>query len=369
MKQYMTRLYSIPDQDKENYPYYVQPRHGRVLSQLGCRDKSSSSLHEVRFLNQKPIFKAQKFLNGDDDPNVPTLRNKEIQRVKTDCNVSVALRHGRNLSTTGISTSPINFKKNNEFPYKQEITTFMKETCRSQLKMNAFQFQNEINEKMRSILLDWIVDVHNKLKLDNQTLFLTIGIIDRVLELQQISKSQFQLYGVTALFIASKYEEVYCVPHVRDLVYVCDNAYTKEQILNTEGIIIQILNFDISHTTSYRMLNLYQETVKLDFKNFMLARYMIELSALEYSTNQFNSNVVASAAIYLVHKIRKVHPSWSQDIINMTGLLESDIRGCAKELCTLLQNQDKKQFTSIKKKYSQTKYSEVAKIRIEKKGQ
>lgn len=59
------------------------------------------------------------------------------------------------------------------------------------------------------------------------------------------------------MFIASKYEEVYSVPHVRDLVYVCDNAYPKEEILEAEGKIISLLSFDLLTTSSYRMLNIY----------------------------------------------------------------------------------------------------------------
>lgn len=115
-------------------------------------------------------------------------------------------------------------------------------------------------------------------------------LIVRVLEIQQISKTKFQLYGVTALFIAAKYEEVYSVPHVRDLVYVCDNAYPKEEILDCEGKIIQLLKFEILTVSPYRLLNIYQETAKLESKNYMLARYMIELALLDYSTMQYTSN-------------------------------------------------------------------------------
>ncbi|CAD8136035.1 unnamed protein product [Paramecium octaurelia] len=225
----------------------------------------------------------------------------------------------------------------------------------------------ESNQKIFDQRAD-VLDVHFKFKLDTETLFLTISIIDRVLEIHQISKSKFQLYGVTALFIASKYEEVYSVPHVKDLVYVCDNAYTKEEILATEGKIISLLGFDLLTTSPLRMLNVYQETAKLDQKNYMLARYLIELSILEYSMIQFSNNVLACASIYLVHKIRRIHPSWNQDqMVPLTGLNEVEIRSCAKEMCSLLQNQDKKQFASIKKKFSMPKYFEVSKIRIEKK--
>src|SRR5690606_17026459 len=69
--------------------------------------------------------------------------------------------------------------------------------------------QNDINEKMRAILIDWLVDVHLKFKLLPDTLFLTVNIIDRYLETTQVSRQKFQLIGVTAMLIASKYEEIY----------------------------------------------------------------------------------------------------------------------------------------------------------------
>ena len=34
---------------------------------------------------------------------------------------------------------------------------------------------------MRSVLLDWLIDVHNKFKLLPETLFLTVNLIDRYL--------------------------------------------------------------------------------------------------------------------------------------------------------------------------------------------
>jgi len=48
--------------------------------------------------------------------------------------------------------------------------------------------QLDINEKMRAILIDWLVDVHQKFKLVNETLFLTVNLIDRYLEKVQVSR-------------------------------------------------------------------------------------------------------------------------------------------------------------------------------------
>lgn len=71
------------------------------------------------------------------------------------------------------------------------------------------QTQTEINEKMRSILVDWLVDVHVKFDLSPETLYLTINIIDRFLSLKTIPRRELQLLGVSALLIASKYEEIW----------------------------------------------------------------------------------------------------------------------------------------------------------------
>ena len=89
--------------------------------------------------------------------------------------------------------------------------------------------QSHINERMRAILVDWLVEVHLKFKLVPETLYLTINLIDRYLELAEVSRPKLQLVGVTCLLIASKYEEIF-PPELRDLVYICDRAYTKTDV-------------------------------------------------------------------------------------------------------------------------------------------
>ena len=90
--------------------------------------------------------------------------------------------------------------------------------------------QTDINEKMRAILVDWLIEVHYKFKLLPETLFLTINLIDRYLERVQVHRTKLQLVGVTSMLIASKYEEIYA-PEVKDFVYITDRAYSKEEIL------------------------------------------------------------------------------------------------------------------------------------------
>lgn len=58
------------------------------------------------------------------------------------------------------------------------------------------------------------------------------------------------------MHIACKYEEIYA-PEVKDFVYVTDKAYSKEEILNLEGKILMLLNFNLTHTSAYKFLERY----------------------------------------------------------------------------------------------------------------
>ena len=90
---------------------------------------------------------------------------------------------------------------------------------------------------MRAILVDWIIEVHLKFKLLPETLFITINLIDRYLSIVSIKRNSLQLVGVTAMFIASKYEEIYA-PEVRDFVYITDNAYSKTEIFESLNFLL-----------------------------------------------------------------------------------------------------------------------------------
>ncbi|KAL5730624.1 G2/mitotic-specific cyclin-1 [Ranunculus cassubicifolius] len=91
--------------------------------------------------------------------------------------------------------------------------------------------QYDINERMRSILIDWLIEVHYKFELMDETLFLTVILIDIFLERQAIDRKRLQLVGVTTMLLACKYEEV-SVPIVDDLIVISDRAYTRQEVLD-----------------------------------------------------------------------------------------------------------------------------------------
>lgn len=136
-------------------------------------------------------------------------------------------------------------------------------------------------------------------------MYLTVNLIDRYLEKEVLSRQQLQLVGVTAMLIASKYEEIYA-PEVRDFVYITDKAYTKEEILAMEYKMLTTMNFNITTPSSYRFLErIYKLCPEADERVFNLSRYLIELSLVEYRMLKHHPSMLASAALFLSMKILK----------------------------------------------------------------
>lgn len=113
---------------------------------------------------------------------------------------------------------------------------------------------------MRKILVDWLVDVHRKFKLRHETLFMAVNLLDRYMDTatEPLQKNKFQLFGVTCLFIAAKFEEIY-PPSLSDFVYVCADTYTSEMVLEMEGAILNQLGFNLVYSSSLQILGVYSQ--------------------------------------------------------------------------------------------------------------
>jgi len=223
--------------------------------------------------------------------------------------------------------------------------------------------QNDINEKMRAILVDWLVDVHVKFKLLPETLFLTVNLIDRFLEKVPVNRQKLQLVGISAMLIACKYEEIY-PPELKDFVYVTDKAYSREEALEMEGNIINALSFNLTTPSSYRFLERYSCLAEFDTKNFNIARYVLELALIEYKLLKYSPSLLASGVVYLINRINKKH-GWNDGLQKSTKHEENAVRNCCKDLSLLLQNAEKVSLQAVRRKFANSKYMDVSKFQYD----
>ncbi len=241
------------------------------------------------------------------------------------------------------------------------------------------------SDKLRAILVDWLIEVHFQFKLLPETLFLTVSVLDRYLEQKQMSREQLQLVGVSSLLIACKYEEI-LTPEIRDLEFITDYSCKRTQILATEADILATLGYSLTVVTPNALLSRFASQLKLCFEESMsaldfarfphwetlhfLSRYIAELQLTEYRMLRYPPSVLAAASLYLALKVlRTMDPSrtcmdWPAGMAPVVGHAEREVRDCAKDLCVLLQNAERSSLQAVRKKYILPEYWQVALIKV-----
>ncbi|XP_075866758.1 cyclin-A2 isoform X2 [Microcebus murinus] len=146
----------------------------------------------------------------------------------------------------------------NEVPdYHEDIHTYLREMeVKCKPKVGYMKKQPDITNSMRAILVDWLVEVGEEYKLQNETLHLAVNYIDRFLSSMSVLRGKLQLVGTAAMLLASKFEEIY-PPEVAEFVYITDDTYTKKQVLRMEHLVLKVLSFDLAAPTVNQFLTQY----------------------------------------------------------------------------------------------------------------
>jgi hypothetical protein len=219
--------------------------------------------------------------------------------------------------------------------------------------------QDDINEKMRAILVDWLVDVHLKFKLLPETLYLAASLIDRFLDQKTVTRQKLQLVGVVAMFIGAKYEEI-CPPEIKDFIYISVNTYTKDEIMRMELLMLTSLGFNITVPTAYPFIKRSLQVINADRTSSLLALYISELALLDYSMLVYLPSTVAAACVYLARLILQNPEPWNWTLEYYTRHAPQTLMPCVVQLYDLVQGARNHKCQAIRKKYSYAKYGGVS---------
>jgi G2/mitotic-specific cyclin 2 len=163
---------------------------------------------------------------------------------------------------------------------------------------NYMEHQDDLEWKTRGILVDWLIEVHTRFHLLPETLFLTVNIIDRFLSEKVVQLDRLQLVGVTAMFIASKYEEVLS-PHVANFRHVADDGFTEAEILSAERFVLSTLNYDLSYPNPMNFLRRISKADDYDIQSRTIGKYLTEISLLDPRFMEYPPSQVAAGAMFL----------------------------------------------------------------------
>ncbi|XP_057818207.2 putative cyclin-B3-1 isoform X1 [Cryptomeria japonica] len=221
--------------------------------------------------------------------------------------------------------------------------------------------QLDINPKMRAILVDWLIDVHLKFELMPETLFLMTNILDRFLSIHVITRKDFQLVGLTALLIASKYEEIW-PPKVEDLLEISKNSYTHDQMLSMEKLMLNKLRFNLTVPTPYVFLKRFLKAAQADEELENLSFYLIELCLVEYESLQWKPSMLAASVTCIAQHVLKREPPWTRLLQKHAHYIESELKECATMVARFHLRAEKNDLQVVRKKYLGSDFKCVAKL-------
>ncbi|XP_014521177.1 G2/mitotic-specific cyclin-1 [Vigna radiata var. radiata] len=225
---------------------------------------------------------------------------------------------------------------------------------------NYMTQQFDINERMRAILIDWLIEVHDKFDLMHETLFLTVNLIDRFLAKQTVVRKKLQLVGLVAMLLACKYEEV-SVPVVGDLILISDKAYTRKEVLEMEKLMVNTLQFNMSVPTAYVFMKRFLKAAQADRKLELLAFFLVELSLVEYEMLKFPPSLLAAAAVYTAQCSIYGVKQWSKTCEWHSNYSEDELLECSTSMVDFHEKAGKGKLTGVHRKYCSSKFNYTAK--------
>ncbi|KAK5698636.1 B-type cyclin [Elasticomyces elasticus] len=184
--------------------------------------------------------------------------------------------------------------------------------------------QTEIQWSMRAVLMDWVIQVHQRFNLLPETLFLTVNYIDRFLSCKIVSLGKLQLVGATAIFVAAKYEEVQC-PTIAEIIYMVDGGYTADELLKAERFMLSMLQFELGWPGPMSFLRRISKADDYDLETRTLAKYFLEVTVMDERFVGCTPSFLAAGA-HCMARLMLRKGDWSQSHVFYSNYTYSQIK-------------------------------------------
>uniref|UniRef100_A0A493TY67 Cyclin O n=1 Tax=Anas platyrhynchos platyrhynchos TaxID=8840 RepID=A0A493TY67_ANAPP len=200
--------------------------------------------------------------------------------------------------------------------------------------------QPQVTAEARCKLVSWLIPVHRHLGVSFEALCLAVNTLDRFLATTPVAADCFQLLGVTALLIACKQVEVH-PPSVKQLLALCCDAFSRQQLCNLECIVLHKLGFSLAaptvsffleHFTRVRMEEPGADAGEASDAG-ILARGVAELSLADYAFTKYAPSLLAAGSLGLADRLLRHRRPLD---LRVSGYREGLLRGCMAELQLLV---------------------------------
>ena len=233
---------------------------------------------------------------------------------------------------------------------------------------------NDITPEIRLVSINWLIMIlHKVFKFKENTLFLSVQLVDRFLTKKMLSLDKTELLLLTSLLIASKHEEIDYV-NMKEALQLSSNKFTKNQITSMEYEILTELNFEIIAPNMNDYYNLYCTILNMTEIERNKGQYLLNIILIDFNMLEYSNFILALAVVKLITK-KNVKP-----LINIITelLLKNNEKICLNmlkdediidEVCNKIRKLFQKfincKYKNIQEKFSEEKYNSVSELFID----
>uniref|UniRef100_A0A8R1DKF3 G2/mitotic-specific cyclin-B3 n=1 Tax=Caenorhabditis japonica TaxID=281687 RepID=A0A8R1DKF3_CAEJA len=220
----------------------------------------------------------------------------------------------------------------------------------------------ELSVKARTIAIDWLVGVHGKFSMNDETLYGSVKLMDLYLtKTTKISIKDLQKIACCAFFIATKFQERYS-PSIDDLIYLSGDDFTRDEFVKMEQDMLKAIGFDIGAPLGCCFLGRLARVTRVGSFEHTLAKYILETTLLNYEFSLISSSRMASSCFMLAMKMVNSKFVWGDVLVKYSGYDVDDLKPLLPKINHTLHSVKKSPLRHILDKYLSKKFYNVAKI-------
>lgn len=188
--------------------------------------------------------------------------------------------------------------------YSKDYFNFMKtKEIESVVDAGYLSRQREVNFSDRMVMVDYIIEIQNVMKLSMNTVYLAITYIDKLLALVIVNESDFQLVGLITLLIASKMEDLHSKAiNARIIARLMSLPVDIDRIVDTERAMLETSFFKMGLLTRYNYVEKLMKVFKSE-KNKRFFESLVLMTLYSFSLSSVRPSTVIHCVLEQMQQI------------------------------------------------------------------
>ncbi|XP_069036846.1 cyclin-F isoform X2 [Lepisosteus oculatus] len=236
-------------------------------------------------------------------------------------------------------------------------------------RKGVVMLQKGLNDTMRYILVDWLVEVATMKDFSSLSLHVTVSCVDRYLMLYSVPKARLQLLGIACMVICTRYVSKEILT-IREAVWLTDNTYKYEDLVRMMGEVISALEGKIRCPTVVDYGEVLLALAPLERRTAHLFSYVCELSLLYTSLSLYPPARLAAAALLLARIMHRYALPWTSHLSECTGFSLQDLVPCVLNLHKKCFHDDVPKdyrhvcLTGVRQRFEDDSYQQISKEKV-----